>query len=167
MESHLPAFMVEISRRFDALQASLVSKEDIDKMKAEFKMEIDSLTTTFVNKTDSLEERVARVESERDILLREKVATVKQTNADLFIQLNKQGEHIDSLRGAQDDAEQHGHKRNVRVYNIPESRPDEPETGAVSTRKCCKIFTDMVGAPVAESDIELPHRVGNRSSRQD
>lgn len=66
MESHLPAFMVEINRRFDALQVSLASKEDIDKMKAELKMEIDSLTTTFVNKIDSLEERVARVETERD-----------------------------------------------------------------------------------------------------
>ena len=30
----------------------MASKEDIDKMKAEFKMERDSLTTTFVNKTD-------------------------------------------------------------------------------------------------------------------
>ena len=66
MESHLPAFMVEINRRFDALKVSLASKEDIDKMKAELKMEIDSLTTTFVNKIDSLEERVARVETERD-----------------------------------------------------------------------------------------------------
>ena len=56
---------------------------------------------------------------------------MKQTNADLFNQLNKQGKRTDSLRGAQNDAEQHGHKRNVRVYNISESRPDEPETEAV------------------------------------
>ena len=51
MESHLPAFMAEINRRFDALQASLASKEDIDKIKAEFKMTINSLTTTSQKKT--------------------------------------------------------------------------------------------------------------------
>ena len=77
-------------------------------------------------------------------------------------QTNKQGKRTE---GAQNDTD--GHKRNVRVYNIPESRPDEPETGAVSIRKCCKIFTDMVWVPVAESDIESSHRVGNRSTRQD
>ena len=38
MESHLPAFIAEINRRFDALQASLASKEDIDKIKAEIKV---------------------------------------------------------------------------------------------------------------------------------
>ena len=48
MESHLPDFMVEINRHFDTLQASLASKEDIGKMKAEFKMETDNLSTTFV-----------------------------------------------------------------------------------------------------------------------
>ena len=30
-----------------------------------------------------------------------------------------------------------------------------------------KIFTNMVGVPVAESDVEVAHRVGNRASRQD
>ena len=46
---------------------------------------------------------------------------MKQTSGDLLNQLNKQGKRTDSLRGAQNDAERHGHKRNVRVYNIPES----------------------------------------------
>ena len=92
---------------------------------------------------------------------------VKQTNADLFNQLNKQGKRIDSLQAAQNDADQHGRKWNVRVYKVPESRTEEPETGAACIRKCCKIFTDIVGVPVTESDVEVAHRLGNRSSRQD
>lgn len=162
MESQLSTLMAEINRRFDALQESLASKDDINKMKSDFKAEIDNLTTTFVKKIDSLEERVLKVESER-----EEVAAVKQTNADLFSKLNRQGKRIDSLRAMQNDAEQQSRKWNLRVYNVPESRTEEPETGAVCIRKCCKIFTDMVGVPVTESDIEVAHRLGNRSPRHD
>ena len=82
MESQLSTLMAEINRRFDALQESLASKDDINKMKSDFKAEIDNLTTTFVKKIDSLEERVLKVESERE-RLREEVAAVKQTNANL------------------------------------------------------------------------------------
>ena len=127
MDSQLSTLMAEINHRFDALQASLASKDDIDKMKSNFKTEVDNLTTTFVKKVDSLEERVLKVESERD-RLREEVAVVKQTNADLFNQLNKQGKRIDSLQAAQNDADQHGCKWNVRVYNVPESTTEEPES---------------------------------------
>ena len=59
--------MAEINRRFNALQASLASKDDIDKMKSDCKTALCAhLSTTFVKKIDSLEERVLKVESERD-----------------------------------------------------------------------------------------------------
>ena len=165
MES--PAFMPEINRRFDALQASLASKQDIDKMKDGFKLEIDNLTASFVKKMESLEERVLEAEGERD-KLRKEVAAVKQTNSDLFDRLNRQGKRLDSLRRVQNDAEQHGRKWNLRVFNLPEPRTDqEPETGAACIKKCCKTSSEMVGVPVVEADIEVAHRLGVRFPRQD
>ena len=56
-QSQLSTVMVEMDRRLDALH--LASKDDTDKMKSDFKAEIDNLITTLVRKT------VTEVDSER------------------------------------------------------------------------------------------------------
>ena len=89
----MESLMAEIDQRFDCLQESLASKEDIIKMKSDFKSEIDSLTASFVKKIDSLEEKLLKVESERDAVKSE-VTAVKKTNADLFQQINRQGKQL-------------------------------------------------------------------------
>lgn len=166
MDSQLSNFMSDISKRLDSLQSSqssLATKDDISKMEKNFKEEIDNLTATFVKKIDSLEERVLKVEGERD-KLREEITAARNTNADLFKQLNKQEQEMVWLRKSNNDAEQQGRKWNIRVFNIPES--EEPEPGPACIKKCCKIFTDMVGVPVQEEDIEVAHRIGTRLRNQ-
>lgn len=164
-ETDMESVLAEISQRFDTLQKSLATKEDIDKMKTDFKTEMDKLTASFVKKIDSLEEKLLKVESERETLKNE-VEAVKRTNSDLFEQINRQTKQLVSLQRTQNDLEQHGRKWNLRVFNIPEPTPGEPETAAACAKKCCEIFTSMVGVPVTEADVEIAHRIGNRSPRQ-
>ncbi|KAL8610071.1 hypothetical protein ACOMHN_045469 [Nucella lapillus] len=87
---------------------------------------------------------------------------MRKTNADLFKKLNQQEKQIATLTGAQNDVEQHGCKWNLRVFNIPESKPEESESSAEFAKKVCHIFSTLVGASVSEEDIEIAHRVGQR-----
>ncbi|KAL8625011.1 hypothetical protein ACOMHN_012020 [Nucella lapillus] len=87
---------------------------------------------------------------------------MKKNNADLFKKLNQQEKQIATLTRAQNDGEQHGRKWNLRVFNIPEPKPEESESSAECAKKVCHIFSTMVGASVSEEDIEIAHRVGQR-----
>ncbi|KAL8620472.1 hypothetical protein ACOMHN_048405 [Nucella lapillus] len=96
------------------------------------------------------------------VKLKEEVDVMKKPNADLFKKLNQQEKQIVTLTRAQNDVEQHGRKWNLRVFNIPESKPEESESSAECAKKVCHIFSTMVGASVSEEDIEIAHRVGQR-----
>eukprot|EP00745_Piridium_sociabile_P013195 TRINITY_DN19706_c0_g1_i16.p1 TRINITY_DN19706_c0_g1~~TRINITY_DN19706_c0_g1_i16.p1 ORF type:complete len:305 (+),score=50.15 TRINITY_DN19706_c0_g1_i16:138-1052(+) len=160
-----PSFVNDINKRLDSLQQTLASKQDIENMKADFKKEIENFTSAFSKRINTLEGRVAQSEGETG-KLKEEVTVLKKTNADLFKKLNMQNKQVTTLNKSLNDLEQQGRKWNVRVFNIPETNSQKPETTADCVKKCCDIFTNLVGVKVSEPDIEIAHRIGNKPSPQ-
>jgi FtsZ-binding cell division protein ZapB len=157
------SILSDIKDRLDSLQQTVVTKKDLDKMQTDLKSEMDKVFQAFVERIDELEARVATAERERDTL-KTTVEEVKQTNGELFSKIHKHEQQINFLKKTQNDIEQQGRKWNLRVYNVAEVKPEDPaETSADCIKKSCQIFTDMMGVPVEESEVEVAHRVGART----
>ncbi|KAL8603483.1 hypothetical protein ACOMHN_038624 [Nucella lapillus] len=102
------------------------------------------------------------MESEK-IKLQDEVSVLKRTNGDLFKKINEQKKQMVTLSKAQNDIEQQGSKWNLRVFNVAEAGSDQPESASDCIKKVCRVFSDMVGVPVTEHDIEVAHRTGRRT----
>ncbi|KAL8585934.1 hypothetical protein ACOMHN_061095 [Nucella lapillus] len=150
MEEQMSKLMSEINSRFDQLQKSLASKDDIRKLKNELGSEIESLHEKFSKKIDEIEEHVKMFNE---------VSVLKRTNTDLFSQLTNQNKQLAALRKSRNDMEQHGRMWNLWVFNVAESRTDEPESTAACTKKVCNICTELVGGTVREGNIEIAHTI--------
>jgi hypothetical protein len=156
------SLLSQIKSQLDSLQEKVVTKGDLDAMRNDLRSEIDTLIQTFVKRIDGLEEKVEKIEKERDEMKLE-VNAVRDMNSELFQRLNKHDSQIRSFRKAQNDQEQQNRKWNVRVYNVEEVKPEDTETSHDCITKCCKVFSDLVGVPVSEEEVEVAHRVGNRA----
>ena len=70
-------------------------------------------------------------------------------------QLRRQEQKILNILSDQNDQQQYDRRWNVRVYNMEEKAG---ETADDCAKKCCQIFTDLIGIPMMEEDLEAAHR---------
>lgn len=82
--------------------------------------------------------------------MQSEINALKSENASLREQLN-------TVQSKQNDAEQYDRRWNVRVFNAAER---QGETAADCGKRCAEIFTERLGVPTVETDIEAAHRVG-------
>ncbi|KAL8575854.1 hypothetical protein ACOMHN_014859 [Nucella lapillus] len=47
--------------------------------------------------------------------------------------------------------------------NVAEAGSDQPGSSSDCIKKVCRVFSDMVGVPITEHDIEVAHRTGRRT----
>ena len=72
-------------------------------------------------------------------------------------QLRRQEQRSLRVLSDQNDQQQYDHRRNLRVYNVEKKTGETTDNRA---RKRCQIFTDLVGAPTREEDLEAAHGTG-------
>ena len=105
---------------------------------------------------DRLESRCFDIENELDNVKKD-VFSVRKENADLKDQMRQQDQRMQRVRSDLNDEEQYDRRWNLRVFNVKEP------TGATAEdcgRKCCQIFTDLIGVGTTEADLEAAHRTG-------
>ena len=73
-------------------------------------------------------------------------------------QLSRQERKILSVLSDQNDQQQYDRRWNLRVYNVEEKAG---ETADDCAKKSCRIFTDLIGVPTTEEDLEAAHRTGS------
>ncbi|KAK7490339.1 hypothetical protein BaRGS_00018500 [Batillaria attramentaria] len=120
----------------------------LSKAEGEMKDELERVTGTLLE---------LQIENTR---LRQTVEKYKEQQDDMMSEIN-------SLKGivkAQDkrlhDYEQYGRRNSLRIYGLPEDARNEPahQTG-MNVRKFCR---DKLGVSLAETDIDIAHRLGSR-----
>ena len=67
--------------------------------------------------------------------------------------MRRQEQKILNILSDQNDQQQYDRRWNVRVYNVEEKAA---ETADDCAKKCCRIFTDVIGIPTTEE--EAAHR---------
>ncbi|KAL8585490.1 hypothetical protein ACOMHN_066683 [Nucella lapillus] len=72
----------------------------------------------------------------------------------LAYHLEQRRKEMKILHAAQNDHEQHG-----RSWNVREEKGGE-ETADACLQKCIKVFSQQVGVPVTDRDVEVAHRAG-------
>ena len=142
------AALDKISQRLD----TLATRTDADQIKVEVK----NLTQTFIEKLEKLEGRLFDIETKTDKTEAEKKKTEILTDT-----VKQQERRLRQLEREQNDLQQYTRRWNLRVYKVPE---DKAESADDCVSKVCSIFSDKVGVPVNAADIEVAHRVGQRSS---
>ena len=143
----------EIRRPFQ----TLATKDDIQQPKSD----VDKLTSHVMLRLDKLERRCFDDEKEIDSL-KSDLASVRKNNnsnktAEMKEQLRMQEQKILYVLSDQNDQQQYDHRWNLRVYNVEEKAG---ETADDCAKKCCRIFTDLIGVPTTEEDLEAAHRTG-------
>ena len=146
------AALDKISQRLDIL----ATRTDVDQIKVEVK----NLTQTFIEKLEKLEGRLFDTETKTDKIEAEVKAEKKKTEI-LTDTVKQQERRLRQLEREQNDLQQYTRRWNLRVYKVPE---DKAESADDCVSKVCGIFSDKVGVPVNAADIEVAHRVGQRSS---
>ena len=146
------AALDKISQRLD----TLATRTNADQIK----MEVKSLTQTFIEKLEKLEGRLFDTETKTDKTEAEVKAEKKKTEI-LTDTVKQQERRLRQLEREQNDLQQYTRRWNLRVYKVPE---DKAESADDCISKVCSIFSDKVGVPVNAADIEVAHRVGQRSS---
>jgi ribosome-binding ATPase YchF (GTP1/OBG family) len=150
------AALEKITKRLDALDAKIATKEDI----ATVKDELRDLTNTFMKKVEQLEARVFEVEAKSDKHDKE-VAAIKKKNEELQNVMRHQDLRIKQNDREINDLQQYSRRWNVRVYKVPEA---EGETAEDCAKKVCNIFSKDVGVATSMTDIEVAHRAGRRNA---
>ena len=138
----------EIKRQFQ----TLATRDDIQQLKSD----VDKLTSQVMLRLDKLEGRCFDAEKEIDSL-KSDLTSVRKENAEMKEQLSRQEQKILSVLSDQNDQQQYDHRWNLRVYNVEEKAG---ETADDCAKKCCRIFTDLIGVPTTEEDLEAAHRTG-------
>ena len=105
---------------------------------------------------DKLEGRCFDAEKEIDSL-KSDLTSVRKENAEMKEQLRRQEQKILNILSDQNDQQEYDHRWNLRVYNVEEKAG---ETADDCAKKCCWIFTDMIGVPTMEDDLEAAHSTG-------
>ena len=146
------AALDKISQRLD----TLATRTDVDQIKVEVK----NLTQTFIEKLEKLEGRLFDIETKTDKTEAEVKAEKKKTEIPTDT-VKQQERRLRQLEREQNDLRQYTRRWNLRVCKVPE---DKAESADDCVSKVCSIFSDKVGVPVNAADIEVAHRVGQRSS---
>ena len=131
---------------------ALASKTDVGQLRDE----MERLRTTLSNRIDKLEGSIFSLENERD-QMKQEIVKVKKENVDLQQQLQQRMKETAELRRGLNDQEQHGRQWNLRVYGVKEA---VGETAEDCAEKCRTIFSQQLGVPTQEGDIEVAHRSG-------
>ncbi|KAK7474978.1 hypothetical protein BaRGS_00010517 [Batillaria attramentaria] len=127
---------------------------------------VNELTSQFSKSEHDLRDELEKVNGSLTQLQIENTRLRKTVEKYREEQVNLQSE-IDSLKGivkAQDlrmhDLEQYGRRNNIKIYGLAEGSKSETavETGVV-VRKFCR---ERLGVTVAETDIDIAHRLGAR-----
>ena len=138
----------EIKRQFH----TLATRDDIQQIKSD----VDRLTSQLMLRLDKLEGRCFDAEKEIDSL-KSDLTSVRKENAEMKEQLSRQEQKILSVLSDQNDQQQYDRRWNLRAYNVEEKAGQTADNCA---RKCCRIFTDLIGVPTTEEDLEAAHRTG-------
>lgn len=138
----------EIRKQFD----TLARKEDIRKLQSE----VDKLFEKLNERMDRLESRCFDIETGMD-RVKEEITVMKKENTDLKDQLRRQEHRVAKVLSDQNDLEQYDRRWNLRLFNVQENTG---ETSDDCAKMCCKIFTEGIGVPVKEEDLEAAHRTG-------
>ena len=120
----------------------------------QFKSDVDKLTSQVMLQLDKLDGRCFDAGKEIDIL-KSDLTSVRKENAEMKEQLRRQEQKILNILSDQNDQQQYDCRWNVRVYNVEEKAG---ETADDCAKKCCWIFTDVIGIPMTEEDLEAAHR---------
>ena len=134
----------EIRRQFQ----TLATKDDIQQLKSD----ADRLISQVMLRLDKLEGKSFDAEKEIDSL-KSDLTSVRKENAEMKEQLSRQEQKILSVLSDQNDQQQYDRRWNLRVYNVEEKADD-------CAKKCCRIFTDLIGVATTEEDLEAAHRTG-------
>ena len=89
--------------------------------------------------------------------LKSDLTFVRKENAEMKEQLSRQERKILSVLSDQNDQQQYDRRWSLWVYNVEEKAG---ETADDCAKKCCRIFTDLIGILTTEEDLEAAHRTG-------
>ena len=120
---------------------------------------MEKITAAMQMKIEKLESSVFDLENKTDKLNTE-VGKLRGGNAELRNQIEQYRKENENFKREQNEHEQHSRQWNLRVYGVPEVEGDESVEDCV--RKCMKVFTEKVGVPVTDRDVEIAHRSGKR-----
>lgn len=143
----IEASMEEIIRK---LQETLHESEE------RLRRDIETLGSKFQHSLEKIESSLFDISQEVDSL-KEHLSIVKKENQSLRDQNQSLKERLNKIDSQQNDAEQYGRLCNLRVFNVAEKKEESTEDCLSS---CCKIFCDLLGVVVKETDLEAAHRVG-------
>ena len=136
----------------------LATKSDFNTMKTDF----EKLANKVTERMEKMEARIFDVEKSVDAFKAEN-SSLRDENAELKGQVRRQEQKTKKVVSDQNDLEQYNRRWNIRVYNMPEQ---EGETSEDCTKKCCRLFTELIGVSTTEEDLEAAHRTGPLSNRK-
>ena len=144
-------------------------RKEMEKLKQEFGTMQDSLKTHEAAASNGGQgtdkETLATLEfmgQEYDDLTSFRAKAMKDLAA-MNSRLQSLCERMDEMDTALDELVNYSYGFNVKLIGVPELDPDSKESAKETSKLCVKIFNKM-GAVVSLNDIDIAHRVPNRSS---
>lgn len=144
----------KINKRLEAL----ATKEDI----SDIKLEMKNITDSFMEKLGQLEGRVFDIEAKVEKKDSDLAHAVRRSE-ELKNSLKSQETRMKTMEREMNDIQQYSRRWHLRVYRVPEAEKEQPED---CVKKLCHIFSQEVGVTITPVDIEVAHRVGQRSSQK-
>ena len=77
--------------------------------------------------------------------------------------IKSQDTRMKAMAREMNDLPQYSRRWHLRVYRVPEAEREQPDD---CVKKLCHIFSHEVGVTTTPADIEVAHRVGQRSSQK-
>jgi hypothetical protein len=135
---------------------TLATKEDIQELRDGVRGEIDKVKNDLEKVSESMTERCEQLES-RLFDVEVKLDKVIEENKSLKKENRELKETNKKTQSDINDLEQYGRRWNLRLFNVTEKQGETADDAAL---KVCSLFTDLVGVPTTQDDLEACHRVG-------
>ena len=127
--------------------STLATKSDLQSLKSEIGKVRDDIES-FCKKTDDRVSKVFDIEQKFDQLANE--------NTRLREQKEKLKDRLVQAESDLNDLEQYGRRQNIKIYNLKEL---ENESAKDTTRRACKVLTDILKVETKPENIEACHRI--------
>lgn len=137
---------------------SLSTNADVEEIRGELR----NLTDTFKEKIGKIEGRLFDIECRAEQLEDEVRQAKKNTEAEKET-IRHLDFHVKQCETEQNDLQQYSRRWNLRVFRVPEQQNESADD---CVKKVVQIFTDSVGVKTTQGDVEVAHRMGQRSGAQ-